>query len=125
MSRRLGKRSGKLRKLQAARLKEARKLRGFKTAAAAARRYNWHAATYVSHENGTRGIGRAYPEYAKKFRVRAAWILGHSHEREDQKPRGLREIIAEIGKHNPLAVETALAVLTDHLGGDIGSRNGP
>jgi hypothetical protein len=71
----------RLRKKQGARLREARILRGFKTAADAQRRYNW-PSTYVSHENGTRGIGRMYKEYAKKFRVNAAWLLGDSEERD-------------------------------------------
>ncbi len=72
----------RLRKLQAARLKEARKLRGFRSARAAAQRFGWPAPTYGSHENGTRGIGRMYREYAKKLRVNPAWLLGHSDERD-------------------------------------------
>lgn len=71
----------RLRKKQGARLREARILRGYKTAADAQRRFNW-PSTYVSHENGTRGIGRMYKEYAKKFRVNAAWLLGDSEERD-------------------------------------------
>ena len=72
----------RLRQLQAARLKEARELRGFKTASDAARRFGWSVPTWVSHENGTRGIGRMYREYAKTLRVNAAWMLGHSVERD-------------------------------------------
>lgn len=72
----------RLRKLQAARLREARELRGFRTSSAAARRYGWPVPTYVSHENGTRGIGRKYREYAKKLRVNPTWLLGHSDERD-------------------------------------------
>jgi hypothetical protein len=72
----------RLRKLQATRLKEARELRGFSSASAAARRYNWNVASYVSHENGTRGIGRMYREYARKLRVSPAWLLGHSDDRD-------------------------------------------
>jgi len=45
----------RLRRLQAARLREARKLRGFPSARAAQLRYGWSSA-YGSHENGTRGI---------------------------------------------------------------------
>jgi hypothetical protein len=67
--------------LQASRLREARKLRGFKSASLAAQRFGWPVPTYVSHENGTRGIGRRYQEYAKQFRVNPAWLLGHSAER--------------------------------------------
>lgn len=71
----------RLRKLQAARLREARKLRGFKSARAAQLHYGWSSA-YGSHENGTRGIGRMYLEYARNFRVKPAWLLGHSVERD-------------------------------------------
>jgi hypothetical protein len=70
-----------LRKLQAERLREARKLRGFPSARAAQLRYGWSSA-YCSHENGTRGIGRAYREYARKFAVNPAWLLGHSEQRD-------------------------------------------
>jgi hypothetical protein len=70
-----------LRKVQAERLREARKLRGFPTARAAQLRYGWSSA-YSSHENGTRGIGRAYREYARKFAVNPAWLLGHSEQRD-------------------------------------------
>ena len=71
----------RLRKLQAERLREARKSRGFRSALAAAKRFGW-PSTYGAHENGTRGIGRMYREYAKKFRVNPAWLLGHSDERD-------------------------------------------
>ena len=70
-----------LRKLRAERLREARKLRGFPSARAAQLRYGWSSA-YSNHENGTRGIGRAYREYARKFAVNPAWLLGHSEERD-------------------------------------------
>ena len=72
----------RLRKTQATRLKEARILRGFSTGSDAARRYGWPVPTYNSHENGTRGIGRMYREYARKLRVNPAWLLGHSDERD-------------------------------------------
>lgn len=84
----------RLRKLQAARLKEARKLRGFRSARAAAQRFGWPAPTYGSHENGTRGIGRMYREYAKKLRVNPAWLLGHSDER-DSIVRGVA-VVADV-----------------------------
>ena len=67
--------------LQASRLREARELCGFKSASATAERFGWPVPTYVSHENGTRDIGRKYREYAKTFRVNPAWLLGHSDER--------------------------------------------
>lgn len=82
----------RLRRVQAARLKEARKMRGFKSARAAQMRFGWSSA-YPSHENGTRGIGRMYREYARKFRVNPAWLLGHSDER-DSVVRGVK-IVAD------------------------------
>jgi hypothetical protein len=65
----------RLRALQADRLPEARQLRGFKSANGAAKSFGWSSA-YISHENGTRGIGRQYLEYALAFRVHEAWLLG-------------------------------------------------
>ena len=70
-----------LRILQAARLREARELRGFELARSAQLRFGWSSA-YGHHENGTRGIGRAYRDYARAFQVNPAWILGHSEERD-------------------------------------------
>ena len=84
----------KLRKLQAARLKEARILRGYKSGSAAARRFGWPVPTYNAHERGGdsgRGIARMYREYAKKFRVNPEWLLGHGDER-DSIVRGVKVI---------------------------------
>lgn len=72
----------RLTKLQGARLKEARKLRGYKSAAACARRFGWKESTYTSHENGTRAIGRAYRECAKKLKVNWDWLLGKDVDRD-------------------------------------------
>jgi hypothetical protein len=80
----------RIRKLQAARLKEARKMRGFKSARAAQMRFGWSSA-YGHHENGIRGIGRMYREYAKRFGVNPAWLLGHSDER-DSIVRGVKVV---------------------------------
>jgi len=70
-----------LRKLQATRLREARKRCGFPSARAAQLHYGWSSA-YPSHENGTRGIWRMYMEYARRFEVRPEWLLGHSQKRD-------------------------------------------
>lgn len=70
-----------LRQLQAARLREARQLRGFPSARAAQLHFGWSSA-YGHHENGIRGIGRMYRDYARKFGVNPAWLLGHSEERD-------------------------------------------
>ena len=84
-----------LRELQASRLREARQLRGFPSGSAAARRFGWGITTYNKHENGERGIGRAYLEYATTFKVNPAWLLGHSDERDvfgaDEQPGHIHE----------------------------------
>jgi hypothetical protein len=73
--------NARLRELQAVRLRDACQLRGFKSAGEAAKSYGWSSA-YISHENGTRGIGRAYLDYARSFTVNPARLLGHSDERD-------------------------------------------
>lgn len=58
------------------RLKQARLKAGYENAVDAARAYGWGVSTYVSHENGTRGLKpRVADRYAKAFRVAAEWIL--------------------------------------------------
>jgi phage repressor protein C with HTH and peptisase S24 domain len=64
------------RRVQSARLKQARISAGFKSARAAALRFHWKPETYNKHENGERGIGRAARKYAKAFRVDERWLLG-------------------------------------------------
>jgi hypothetical protein len=61
------------------RLIAARRAAGFKSAAAAARRFHWTLSTYCSHENGqTKLPQRAAEEYARAFKVLQgpAWLLG-------------------------------------------------
>lgn len=58
------------------RLRHARELRGFPSAAEAARAIGVPYGTYSGHENGSRGITREnVTEYAKKFRVSPHWML--------------------------------------------------
>jgi phage repressor protein C with HTH and peptisase S24 domain len=64
------------RRLQAARLKEARRKRGFRSARAAAERFHWVYVTYSKHESGERAIGRAARKYARAFKVDEVWLLG-------------------------------------------------
>ena len=93
--------------LQASRLMEARKLRGFKSASAAAQQFGWPAPTYASHENGTRGIGRKYREYAETFRVNPAWLLGHSAERAAPDEETAAQIAKVEAKSDKLANQVA------------------
>jgi len=58
------------------RLRQARQAAGFKSARAAAIRYNWTPSTYASHENGQTPVPRdAAKAYAKAFKVDVAWLL--------------------------------------------------
>lgn len=59
----------------ARRLEKARIERGFKTAKDAASYFGWSYDTYVQHENGTRGIGRAADRYSRAYRVSPGWLL--------------------------------------------------
>lgn len=60
---------------QAARLREARIARGFKTAKDAATRLGFNYTTYSQHERGLVGISRAARDYAKAFKVSEAWLI--------------------------------------------------
>lgn len=59
---------------RAQRLRAARIAAGFTSAQAAAKRFGWSEDTYAQHENGTRGITRAYLKYARALRVRPEWL---------------------------------------------------
>lgn len=57
------------------RLKTARIRAGYKTAREAAVALGIRYSTYAGHENGGRGLSRAAPRYAKKFKVSLDWLL--------------------------------------------------
>lgn len=57
------------------RLKTARIRAGYKTAQEAAAALGVSYSTYAGHENGSRGLGRAGPRYAKRFKVSLDWLL--------------------------------------------------
>lgn len=60
----------------ARRLKTARGLRGWKSAAEAAEKLGVPYGTYSGHENGTRGISRdRLIDYARKLRVSLGWLM--------------------------------------------------
>jgi phage repressor protein C with HTH and peptisase S24 domain len=59
----------------AERLKEARERAGFASAKSAAEAMGIAVATYVQHENGSRGFGRNALKYARRFRVTPEWLL--------------------------------------------------
>lgn len=68
------------------RLREARLSRGFKSAAEAARQFNWNITSYQQAENGTRPPTRdKITEYAQKFRVSVSWLLTGSGTPEESE----------------------------------------
>lgn len=70
-----------MKKAPSARLREARLMRGFASAADAARRFGWPVSTYRSDENGTRGLSSSdVMMYARAFGVAPEWLLGIEKE---------------------------------------------
>lgn len=58
------------------RLQKAREDAGFAGPTEAARAFGWGVSTYLSHENGTRGLRPDTADrYARAFRVTTEWIL--------------------------------------------------
>lgn len=58
------------------RLREAREMAGFKTAADAARHFGWSTTTYFQHEGGRRGLRpRVASNYATAFGVTPEWLM--------------------------------------------------
>lgn len=58
------------------RLRQARVAAGFASASAAADAFGWTKATYLGHENGSRGIRpSAAQKYSRAFGVTSAWLL--------------------------------------------------
>lgn len=71
---------------RAIRLQRAREARGFRHAKDAAKFFGWTYDTYIQHENGQRGIGRAADKYAKAFRVSEGWLLTGEGQGPDISP---------------------------------------
>src|SRR6266850_4608554 len=57
------------------RLRFAREQAGYASASDAARAMGVEEPTYLGHENGSRGLSRAGPRYARFFRVSLDWLL--------------------------------------------------
>jgi len=57
------------------RLRFAREQAGYGSASDAARAMGVEEPTYLGHENGSRGLSRAGPRYARFFRVSLDWLL--------------------------------------------------
>lgn len=73
------------------RLKRAREGAGYDNATDAARRYGWNVPTYLSHENGSRGITASKAsDYGRAFRVSPEWIL-YGRDRPPATPAATSE----------------------------------
>jgi transcriptional regulator with XRE-family HTH domain len=57
------------------RLRRAREQAGFARASDAARAMGIEEPTYLGHENGSRGLSRAAPRYARFFGVSLDWLI--------------------------------------------------
>lgn len=75
------------------RLQQARVQAGFDNATDAARAFGWNQSTYISHENGTRGLKPEVVErYAKAFRVPPEWILYAKGKKGPLETRPIRTV---------------------------------
>ena len=83
---------------RAARLKEARRRAGFKTARAAADCFNWNPNTYASNENGNASFGyERAKRYAAAFEVPASWLYdGVETPDSDASPSQPRPILVPV-----------------------------
>lgn len=61
---------------QSDRLRKVRIQKGFSTSSDAARAYGWNQNTYISHENGNRGLSpKSAERYARAYGVSVGWLL--------------------------------------------------
>lgn len=79
----------------AARLKSARRHKGFRTATEAAKAMGVPVPTYLGHENGSRGFLTDIPRYARFFGVRWQWLQRDEGPMVAGRP-GLEERIAQL-----------------------------
>jgi len=79
------------------RLKEAREKAGFDSAKAAAEAMGAAVATYIQHENGTRGFpAKAAERYATFFRTTPEWLLYGRARRSSNLSRIIGQVGADV-----------------------------
>lgn len=97
----------------ASRLRIARLRAGYETGKDAAEALGFPVSTYLSHENGSRGISaKRAVTYARKYKVREQWLLygvgpGPGTEKQDEKA----EIIDLTDRLPPIRRAEALRIL--------------
>lgn len=97
----------------AARLRIARLRAGYETGKDAAEALGFPVSTYLSHENGSRGItAKKAFTYARKYKVREQWLLYGVGPGPDSEPQGEKaEIIRLVDHMPPLRRAEALRIL--------------
>lgn len=99
------------RRAQSARLRDARKARGFATAKLAAEAMGEAPSTYAQYENGTRGFGKTKArKYAARFGVTPEWLLFGNGDKLSQAP-----ILQPIDRAIPVMGEVAAGVWREAL----------
>lgn len=92
------------------RLRELRKRAGYEDAVDAAKAYGWKTSTYISHENGTRGLRPSVAQrYARAMKGKADWLL-YGEERPS-KPAGRHDADAVV--RVPLIALISAGTLSD------------
>ncbi|MFT4347721.1 XRE family transcriptional regulator, partial [Bartonella ancashensis] len=78
--------------------------------------FGWNYSSYIQHEQGVRGISRAFAKYAKAFKVSEGWLLA-GEENSPSFPISTVEqtidekIIDPLKKTNQLDKEITLLLL--------------
>jgi phage repressor protein C with HTH and peptisase S24 domain len=80
------------------RLQQLREKAGYETPTDAATAFGWKRSTYISHENGTRGIRRAVAgRYEKAFRGKPGTLLyGEERTELPRSPKGAPEMVIRV-----------------------------
>ncbi len=97
----------------AARLRISRLRAGYETGKDAAEALGIAVSTYLSHENGSRGITAKQAEvYARKFKVREQWLLyGVGDGPGSQQTGETAEIVDIVDRLPPIRRKEALRIL--------------
>jgi DNA-binding XRE family transcriptional regulator len=93
------------------RLQKARQEAGYENAVDAARAFGWGQSTYISHENGTRGLKPTIAEkYARAFRVTPEWLLYGNKGKKAQALAAERRTVPLVGYVGAGATATSSAI---------------
>lgn len=98
------------------RLREARKRAGYRSAAAAARRFGWTESTYASHENGQTPVPKEEAViYAKAFKVRGGASFIVYGDNPPNKGQEAKTRLAELVEKMPPVLEDLAADYIEFL----------